>query len=426
MRVLCVSIEASGDRLLASILRTLKKVHKEPIELLGVGGVKSQAEGLSSIINPHLLAAHGFTEALGVLFATIKVYLQLKRLATDVNLCIFVDAPEINMRLLKWMKSHTTSSIRETKIIYVAPPQAWAWRPKRVSTIALADEVICLFKFEKEWMKSKGVNTQYVGHPLASKRSFSLANSTQIYPTLNRPLVIAFFPGSRASSVRHTLLLGLLSIAYFAQQKSREVIIRIASTDWVSASLYESAFERFDQTLHTLGWGEIEFDQLSHRKWHHHDLDISLTCVMISTIKMSEGDHPSTSLFHEHPHPALSGAHLSLCHAGTSTLESAIAHVPLLTIAPLSRLSAFIAKLMINVQHCALPNLCLGRRAFPEVHMEDCTAIVIGDQIILMIDHLHSYSDALKELNLKIKPWSISHLEDLLKDQLVEKDSLTS
>ena len=100
IRLLCVSIEASGDRLLAHVLSHLKShasTHeaqvlsersKSPhlhLQFIGIGGPRSQAEGLESVIDPTKLAAHGLTEALSVLPDTLRAWRLLKHLARDVD-----------------------------------------------------------------------------------------------------------------------------------------------------------------------------------------------------------------------------------------------------------------------------------------------------------------------------------------------------
>ena len=125
-------------------------------------------------------------------------------------------------------------------------------------------------------------------------------------------------------------------------------------------------------------------------------------------------------------HPALEQAHISLCHAGTSTIESALARVPPLTIAPLSWLSAYMARLMIRLDHCSLPNLCLNKRAFPEIHTSDCTVEQISQQLTSMIETLHSYSLALEELSQQVKPWSLDHVENVLGKYFDERALLIS
>ena len=117
--MLCVAIEASGDRLLAHTLKTLQSTSpdlplkaphehhsKHTWELIGIGGPQSQAAGLDTLIDPQMLAAHGLTEALRVLPATLRAWRLLKKIALQVDAYLLVDAPELNMRLLRWVKTH--------------------------------------------------------------------------------------------------------------------------------------------------------------------------------------------------------------------------------------------------------------------------------------------------------------------------------
>lgn len=63
----------------------------------------------------------------------------------------------------------------------------------------------------------------------------------------------------------------------------------------------------------------------------------------------------------------LARADVALVAAGTASLEAAVLGVPTVVAVALHPLSAVVARRLLQVDHVALPNLILGRRAVPEV-----------------------------------------------------------
>lgn len=418
LRVLCVSIEASGDRLLALTLQALKKTFLGDIDLIGIGGQYSQAEGLVSLVDPKTLAAHGLSEALHVLPQSIKAYYKLKQAAHNVDLCLLVDSPELSMRLLTWIKMNQSEGIRQTRVFYIAPPQVWAWRSHRAKTLALADELLCLFKFEVEWFNERGIKASLIGHPLALDYRELGQGLAKTEPEIERSLlengmVVAFFPGSRRSSVSRSFQMGLLALAKFALSVQKTIRIQIAYTPWVSQDLYSKHIKAVQKQLEAWGWQQCESNKelisVSCEHWSKQGISIQFNRV--------DNDHTSEvqSLAINQKHLALEHALFSLCYAGTSTLESSLAGVVPLSIAPLSRFSAFMAQRLVKVKHCALPNLCLKERAFPELHADQCNVSDILKASLLLYKDLDDYHSKVQELKHIVKPWAQHKMIEVIK-----------
>ena len=69
----------------------------------------------------------------------------------------------------------------------------------------------------------------------------------------------------------------------------------------------------------------------------------------------------------------LGAADAALTISGTSTLELAVAGLPMVVTYRASAVSAFVARRLINVPFVALPNLILGRAVVPELLQDECT-----------------------------------------------------
>lgn len=433
-RILCVSIEASGDLILAAAIRHLK-LTLPLIEWVGIGGPRSRAEGLVSILNPVKLAAHGLTEALHVLPATLIAWRRLKALAHDVDGYLLVDAPELNVRLLKWVKGNRDPQVRARPVVYLAPPQAWAWRAWRARPLALADRVGCLFNFEMQWWRKKGSRAFELGHLLSELGRSSVAAPIHAQDANPSDYSIALFPGSRASSVSRSLPLMIEAAALTASGERRSLTLYLARSEWVSSGCYHSALERIDARLSRRGWERAQEEPFSRRAQEgeetHEPHQAPPFSIIPRQLKRSQWRSPEgyqIILFSiDRPevlgdeeklafHPALASASLSICHAGTSTLEAALSGRPPITIAPLSKLSAWVAQRWVKIDYFSLPNLILGALRFPELPPSRCEASSLADEISLILgnqDEMKLRLEACDQLRARLLPLQLQEVSDL-------------
>ena len=106
--------------------------------------------GFSEVVKrlPFLLSVMG--ESLG----------ELRRLRPDR--IILIDYPGFNLRLAK--NSHKLN----IPITYFILPQLWAWKENRIKYFhQFIDQSLSIFPFEPDWFQSRGVKTEYVGHPFS-------------------------------------------------------------------------------------------------------------------------------------------------------------------------------------------------------------------------------------------------------------------
>ena len=73
-------------------------------------------------------------------------------------------------------------------------------------------------------------------------------------------------------------------------------------------------------------------------------------------------------------HDAYAAAAVALTKSGTSTLELALADVPMVVAYRVHPLTAWIVRRSVKVAYAAIVNLLLGRMAVPEFIQQDCTA----------------------------------------------------
>ena len=134
------------------------------VATIGVGGARMEAEGLTSYFPLERLAVMGLVEPLRRLPELLSIRNGLKRHFTDNPPVVFIgiDSPDFNLNLERHLRGNSV------KTVHYVSPTVWAWRQKRIHTIAAAvDLMLTLFPFEQRIYEQHGVPVSFVGHPLA-------------------------------------------------------------------------------------------------------------------------------------------------------------------------------------------------------------------------------------------------------------------
>ena len=74
-----------------------------------------------------------------------------------------------------------------------------------------------------------------------------------------------------------------------------------------------------------------------------------------------------------------------LCASGTASLEAALAGIPPVVIYRVDALTHAVARFALRTPHVALPNVILGRRAFPELLQREATPGRIADELLRVL-----------------------------------------
>ncbi|HEX4335007.1 MAG TPA: hypothetical protein VH062_03785 [Polyangiaceae bacterium] len=320
--LLVVAGEASGDALAAEVATELV------VATFGLGGPRLARAGLDGVRDVTAFAAMGVTAAAGrgprlasALFALSREVRKRRPRAA-----LLVGFSEVNALLAGWLKR------RGTRVLWYAPPQVWAWRPKRARPIATnCDALAVLLPFETECWTRAGATVEYVGHP-AAWRAQSDASRREV----------VLLPGSRAHEVRAHLLPMLGAAA------------------------------------------ELARDGLAARLVLAEGLD-ARTAAWVERVARARGVPVTRS-----GPDALDGAAAALVASGTATLECAAASVPPVIVYRTDPLTFAVAARLVRVPHVGLPNLVLDRRAFPELLQKDVTASRLAAAVrdVLAAPHL--------------------------------------
>lgn len=223
-----VAGESSGDQLGAALIEALRRQCPD-IRITGMAGPKMIASGCEAIASIDDLSVMGIVEVL-------RKYPQLRRLRERVvrfyldnrpDVFVGIDAPDFVMGIESRLHSANIKTVH-----YVAP-QIWAWRKSRAKKMtAQVDRLLVLFPFEQSFFRRYGVETKFVGHPVADqiplRRDVTAARNRLGLESART--YVALMPGSRAQEWdRHVDV--FLCAAKLVAEKNKEVAFIAGAID---------------------------------------------------------------------------------------------------------------------------------------------------------------------------------------------------
>ena len=346
LRIGIVVGEASGDQLGAGLIKALQSSHPDAI-FEGVGGVKMQALGCTSLYPMETLSVMGFVEPLKRLPELLRMRRGLVKhfIAHPPDVFVGIDAPDFNLGIELRLKKAGIPTVH-----YVSP-SVWAWRQGRIKKIARAvDHMLTLLPFEADFYHHHNVPVTFVGHPLADDLPL-VPDMSSARAQLNLPSdgpVIALLPGSRQSEVA---LLGQLFL-----DAARLCLKANPELTFVLPAANPARRQQIDTML-------VDVD----------DLQITLL------------DGQS--------HLAMEAADVVLLASGTTALEAMLLKKPMVVSYKAGWLTYAIISRMLKVPYVSLPNLLADRELVPEVLQDDATAETLS---ILLLERLGDSTLAVK------------------------------
>ena len=224
MKYFLISGEASGDLHASNLIRALR-TRDAQATFVGLGGDKMRAEGCDIRVDYRDMAYMGFVAVLKNLDKVKRNFRIAKQSLLDEqpDVLILIDYPSFNLRMAKFCKQH----LPNTRIIYYIPPKVWAWKKRRVHSIAkYCDEILGIFPFEPAFYAKYGYKCRYIGNPTAdSIREFASTHST--LNTKHSTSYIALLPGSRRSEISHCLPI-MLQAARQVAKDNYQIIVTAA------------------------------------------------------------------------------------------------------------------------------------------------------------------------------------------------------
>ena len=197
-RLFMTAAELSADRHLANLATAIRELRPD-VRLEGVGGAAMRAAGVEIHHETVRKARFGIGAFLRA-GEVIRILRATRRRFTEQG------PPDVMVCCDSWtMNKHFLALARAfgVKTFYYISPQVWASREGRVGKMRrLIDGMGVILPFEEPWLRERGVNATFVGHPLfddlpAEPPAFDPAEH---FPA--RPPVIALNAGSRIKVAR--------------------------------------------------------------------------------------------------------------------------------------------------------------------------------------------------------------------------------
>jgi lipid-A-disaccharide synthase len=303
----------------AQLIEALRR--RDPsLEFFGVGGERMRAAGCDTAVDARDLSVVGITEILSHL---PKIYGLFHKLIGEADrrkpdLAIVIDSPAFNWRVARQMFH------RKVPVVYYVCPQFWAWRQGRVRLLRkYVTKALVIFPFEEKFYRDRGVDAEFVGHPLANLKPPAIsreAYAAQYQLEAAKPW-ITLMPGSRRKEVNMNLPVMLQSAERLGT--GCEFLLPVAPT--------------------------------LDRQWICDRTGAAVTLV-------------SEAL------PALHHSRAGIIASGTATVEAALMNAPFVMVYRVSGLTYALGRSRIKVPYFAMVNLIAGEQVVPELVQADFTA----------------------------------------------------
>ncbi len=325
--------EVSGDlhgSLLSKALFDEARKNSIKLEIYGLGGEKMKSEGVEIFQDTTSISAIGIWEALPLIIPMLKVqkkfYKTIKKYRP--NCLILIDYMGPNIRIGAKLKR----SRNNIPIYYYIAPQEWAWRVGNNSTtnlIKFSDKIFAIFKQEANFYKRRGGNVFWVGHPMIdmTKKIPSKKDSRTILKLRTNQNILLLMPASRPQELRY-ILPTFLKTAKKLQLRYPSLIVYIPSCRKAFDVKFRKGLEKY----------KIKGKVISQQD------NSELKPYIYSLTK------------------------LALCKSGTVNMELALYGIPQIVGYRVSRVTAFIAKKILNfkVKFISPVNLLVKKLIIPE------------------------------------------------------------
>ncbi len=334
--------DLSGERHAADLVHALRDRIPDA-RFVGMGGRAMARAGVELSVDQQALAVGGVFEVVRSLPRVLCVWREMRRCVRETrpDLVILVDSGGFNLPFAKWLRRHS-----QARILYYVAPQIWAWRPGRLRRLAArTDRIAVILPFEAGFSEARGVEVDFVGHPLFDRSRPSDGPGVAVDPAAARaslsiegldgggPL-LGIFPGSRRNELERHLPVQLDA---FERLREREPGLRdLRGLVGVAPNLDLELARRIAGRRRTAAPDTIHFVRVDDAR-------------------------------------VLDACDVALVKPGTITVELMQRHKPMVVIGRVHPLTAMIAKRSLRIRWLSMPNLIAGAEIVPELLQREAT-----------------------------------------------------
>jgi len=318
-----VAGEESGDRLGAALITEIKSFYPKAT-FRGMAGPQMLLKGCTAEASITELSVMGLVEV-------VRNWPRLSRLRDRLiksfvddppDVFIGIDVPDFNLYIEKKLKAEGIPTVH-----YVCP-QIWAWRENRARKLREStDRLLAIFPFEQVFFQKHGINTEFVGHPLARELPFC-PNKVDAKVALGLDkdkAVIAIMPGSRLQEITSHLPVFVEAAKIVAKStEGTQVVIGVVNSYHNEVAQAVCKGSGFD--VHVRNSREL-----------------------------------------------LTAADAAIVASGTVTLEALLCRTPMVVGYRMSPVSYYFLKRLITIDKIALPNILSNSDLVPEYIQSEMT-----------------------------------------------------
>lgn len=340
MRYFLIVGEASGDLHASNLMRAIQQTDSSA-EFRYYGGDKMQAVGGTLLCHYKDIAYMGFVTVFIHLPTIFKAMRRCREAIMEwqPDVLILVDYPGFNLKIAKYIKSHT-----RIPIYYYISPKIWAWKEWRIKAIKRdVDEMFSILPFEVPFYQRHDYPIHYVGNPTVDEiAEWRRVKSEELGVRSEGSPTIALLPGSRRKEITDNLPIMLEAAAAYAEKGYRIVI---AGAPSISDELYEKI------------------------------------------IGARSGEGVPCTICRDQSFSILTQAEAALVTSGTATLETALMRVPQVVCYYIGASWFFVIlrKLLLKVKYISLVNLIVDRELVPELVGSDMNVANLSQHLATIV-----------------------------------------
>jgi len=338
--------EPSGDLHGAPVVRALRR--RFPAATIeSLGGPRMRDAGAAIVYPMERYTAFGIVEILEKIPRHLRLLRALDRAfaARRYDLALVIDYPGFHLRVA------TSAHRHGIPVLYYIAPQLWAWRAGRARRLAAAvDRLATVLPFEPAFFARHGIAAEYVGHPLLDRPPPpSRTEGRRALGMGERDRVLGLFPGSRGQEIARL---------------------------WTP---FRDAARRL------LAAGQ---------------------CDRVVVAGTRHGDYPGSDGFLVHrggPEPIFAAADAALAKSGTTTLEAALADLPMVVAYRVHPATYLIARRLVSVPWISLVNLVAGEAVVEELIQHSVSAERLAEVAAVLLDPDHPRTRAQREALQRVR-----------------------
>ncbi|MEM7617378.1 MAG: lipid-A-disaccharide synthase [Pseudomonadota bacterium] len=316
-KIYIIAGEASGDFIGSKLINAINEINKDSTDNIifkGIGGEKMQTAGITSLFPMHDISLIGFAEVIPHIF---KIKKHINNTLKDIidfqpDILITIDSPGFCVEIAKRLKYNPkfNPKVKNLKFIHYVAPTVWAYKAGRAKKFAkLFDYLLVLLPFEPPYFEKHNLKTYFVGHPIIEKQQITVKKSDfrKKHNIAEDEILISMLPGSRKSEIKRLMPIFLKAIEIFAAKTNVKYTIFIPTLTNLKTLLKQ-------------------------------ELSGLTSNYIISTDNADK-------------YNAFAASNFALCKAGTSSLELAIAQLPMIVGYKVNYITYLIIKAMIKIKY---------------------------------------------------------------------------